>query len=84
MWQIDDVNPLRAMTRRYRQTRGVEAAANKAANKRELKGSELDNPGHDELVEGTRAALVLLIGRQATHVPKVQSNTRNLRQCAHA
>jgi hypothetical protein len=33
------VNSLRAMTRRYRQTRGVEAAANKAANKRELKGT---------------------------------------------
>ena len=43
--------------------------------KRELKGTEIDNPGHDDLVEGTRAALVLLIGRKATHVPKVRTNT---------
>ena len=36
--------------------------------KRELKATEIDNPGDDALVEGTRAALVLLIGRKSTHV----------------
>ena len=34
----------------------------------------MDNPGHDDLVEGTRAALVLLIGRKATHVPQVRAH----------
>ena len=42
--------------------------------KRELKGTEMDNRGHDDLVEGTRAALVLLIGRKATHVPQVRAH----------
>ena len=40
--------------------------------KRELKGTDHDNPGDDDLVDGTRAALVLLIGRNPTHVPKVR------------
>ena len=48
--------------------------------KRELKGTEIDNPGHDDWVEGTRAALVLLIGRKATHVPKVRA-CANARLC---
>ena len=50
--------------------------------KRELKGTEIDNPGHDDWVEGTRATLVLLIGRKATHVPKVRA--RKMRDRAHA
>ena len=38
--KIDDVNAIRAMTRRYRQTRdGTAAAASKVLNKRELKGA---------------------------------------------
>lgn len=37
---------------------------------RELKGTGLENPGLDELVDGTRKALVLLIGRKAMHVPQ--------------
>ena len=49
--------------------------------KRELKGTELDNPGHDDLVEGTRAALVLLIGRNATHVPQVRAQHASIMDC---
>jgi len=37
--KIEDINSIRAMTRRYHKTRGVDAAASKAVNKRELKGA---------------------------------------------
>ena len=47
--------------------------------KRELKGTEIDNPGHDDLVEGTRAALVLLIGRKSTQCLKC-ARTQNTRR----
>ena len=40
---------------------------------RELKGTLLDDPASDPLVTGTLAALVLLIGRKAMHVPKVRA-----------
>lgn len=49
--------------------------------KRELKGKEIGNPGHAELVEGTRAALVLLIGRYATlqcPLPPRRTNARSV------
>lgn len=37
--KIEDMNSLRAMTRRYRQTRNTDPAAAKAVNKREVKGA---------------------------------------------
>lgn len=40
---------------------------------RELKGTKLDDPASDSLVSGTLAALVLLIGRKAMHVPKARA-----------
>ena len=44
--------------------------------KRELKGTNMDDPASDPLVSGTLAALVLLIGRKAMHVPKVRASQR--------
>ena len=40
--------------------------------KRELRGTELEDPGWDSLVVGVLAALVLLIGRKPMHVPQVR------------
>ena len=52
--------------------------------KRELKGTSYENPGLDELVVGTLAALVLLIGRKAMHVPQVRTERVAREPCATA
>ena len=39
--------------------------------KRELKGTQYEDPASDPLVKGTLSALVLLIGRKSMHVPEV-------------
>ena len=49
--------------------------------KRELKGTNMDDPASDPLVTGTLAALVLLVGRKSMHVPKVRATELSL-DCA--
>ena len=46
--------------------------------KRELKGTNMDDPASDPLVTGTLAALVLLVGRKSMHVPKVRATELSL------
>ena len=54
------MNSLRAMTRRYRQTRGVDPAATKAINKRELKGANQAVPLRQGEVEEDFEAMTQL------------------------
>ena len=58
--RIEDMNSLRAMTRRYRQTRGVDPAATKAINKRELKGANQAVPLRQGEVEEDFEAMTQL------------------------
>ena len=54
------MNSIRAMTRRYRQTRGIDAAASKTANKRELKGTTQAVPLRQGEVEEDFEAMTAL------------------------